>query len=237
MEVYVDVPSQSLGVVGSSNINGTLVFVVTLTSPPGNHTVCVQTLGPTPASACAQFLTTAFQPRITLSPDSVTQGGNFTAVGSGFPAGEIVGLYYDTLGGTYLSTPGPADSQGGFLQSQSTGSVTPGYHVVCGETGPQISANDQYTAKVCAQLTVLFAPSPSPAATASPDQSPSPMPSPSANPSASPTPIPSPTVAATPAAEIRKGSGFSIWPIAAGAAVVVAGIAGYFIRMRRERSI
>ena len=128
----------------------------------------------TPAAVPHQSAAT---PTIILSITAGGTGSVVTAVGSGFPAGEIVALYIDSPNPYIGSTPpGPrADQQGTFQDTfkwpasnydhtHRIDPTKPGTHQVCGDTEAVPSGPQAVAAKACAQFTVEAAPTSSPTA-------------------------------------------------------------------------
>jgi hypothetical protein len=136
------------------------------------------------ALACIAALSVAVHPALAASPSialsvgSGTTGTLVSITGTGFPAGELVGLYID-LAGPYLDKPGPrADAQGAFQKTitwpdknyDASGRVNPtaaGTHNVCGDTS-YAGTTQPIEAHACAIFLVEAAPSPSASATPSP---------------------------------------------------------------------
>lgn len=100
-------------------------------------------------------------PTITVSPASGPTNTLVTVSGTGFPANEVVGLYFDKPG-LYLGFPGPrTTSQGTFIESDATPVLTPGRHQICADT---MHPNAQPVAALaCAPFVVIASPSASPA--------------------------------------------------------------------------
>ena len=159
--VYNDHPDQTTYVASPARLtgpqtdsNGALrVDIYMPFSAYGQHSICVDAGS---ARACAPF---AVEPAITLTVNSGPPGTPLWMSGSGFPAGEVVALYFD-IPQLHLSTPGPvADAQGSF-QAQPTripfGS-SDGVHVICGDTGAT-GGTQPVVVKTCANFEVVNIP-------------------------------------------------------------------------------
>jgi hypothetical protein len=224
IDIYLDDPSQSFGLQGGADANGMFADVVTIYSTPGNHIICAHGYGtpqsPTPeVTACAPFTLTAFQPKLTVTPDSGRPGTQVTITGSGFPPTEIVALYMDAPN-PFFGTPGPvADAGGNFSDTGNIPAAAGGTHNVCADTGPP-AGNQRFVVLLCTHFTITGLDSSSPSPTPTPDQSPTPS-------------SPSPTPTATPAARSTV-SAFVIGSVAAGLAVLLALGAGLYFWIRRR---
>lgn len=213
MYVYVDAPAPGPP---SDTVGADGRFALSFGLGPidiGPHTICVQA----PVVVCAKFNVTAFQPNLTLQPNSGEPERSFTIIGAGFPPYEVVALYVDSPE-QLLSTPGPvADSTGGFTTGAVMRFAGSGQHQVCGDTGGP-AGTQQFVVKKCATYTVL-GPASGPVS-----------PSPTGTAASSPG-----SVSTHSAANLKSGP--PMLPIAGGAALLILlGVGGFLWLRRRRRS-
>ena len=142
------------------------------------------------ASGPCQGPTPPFSPMVSFSLDSGPLHSRLVMIGTGFPPGEEVDLYWDTP----RNFPGPlADEQGDFQDdNEPTGwsgwMPSQGTTQLCGDTGPASGITQQYVAKACS-IPYVIEGTPQPV----------PAPPPAASPTVSAPPITaSPTVSAAP---------------------------------------
>jgi hypothetical protein len=164
--VYMDIPDQTMtssrarfNTTFQTDGQGALLTYVDMSPGTyGQHSVCADTsfpgsTSPKSVKACAPF---AIQASVFLDLSSGPAGARVQIGGNGFPAGEIVALYFDDTGHR-LSTPGPpANGLGTFdVQPFDVPSfVAAGAHSVCGDTGAA-SIPQPVVVKACAAFEVV----------------------------------------------------------------------------------